>query len=363
MNLRGLKSFLKHSFFFFLFLDHANLWAIDFTYETYMIKDRENLDSIGKKFLPKYKVKYGERIEEYKTDLKVWNKHISDWNKIAEGTRIYIENPYPVFVGNSDYAPNLMPNAEREKELRQYRVADFFEEATSVKKLEDGSTVEVPKKFFLGGFYTASSGAFKETISDGRGEITFKQNSPYSLGLGGGYLLGDITHSLNASFYWSSLRASNLNGDTVSNSNSLTVPAEVGYNFYYQYFLKSLDFGLYGGVDRETFTTFNTLDLLDGADLSTVENNLTYGTIGISKTFYLGDQKFLSKLSFAKSLISDSSSPRANAQFEGSRLLLFLSMRGVYNLSYHLLYKRHQFTGPTDLTIDRIGIGFGYQFY
>lgn len=339
------------------------LMAIEFTYETYKVQNRENLETIGKKFLPKYKVKYGERIEEYKTDLKIWNKHIRDWNNIAEGSRIYIENPYPVFVSDSGYAPNLMPSADSERELRQYRVAEFFEEATSTSKLADGSTVEVPKKFFLGGFYTASSGAFKETISDGRGEITFKQKSPYSIGLGGGYLFGDITHSLNGSFYWSSLQASNLNGDAVSNTNSITVPAEVGYNLYYQYFLKNLDFGLYGGIDREKFTTFNTLELLDGASLATVENNITYGTIGISKTFYLGEQKFLSKTSFAKSLASDSSSAGANAQFEGSRLLLFLSMRGAYNLSYHLLYKRHQLKGPTELTIDRIGIGFGYQFY
>lgn len=293
-----------------LFLS-LNLYAIEFTYETYMVKDRENLDSIGKKFLSNYRVKYGVHLEEYKTDLKLWNKHVNNWNNIAEGTRIYIENPYPVFVANSDYAPNLSVSPESDMLLRKYRVADFFE--------ENSNETEVSKKLFLAAFYTASSGAFKEIISEGRGEITFKQNSPYSLGLAGGYLLKDITHSLNASAYWSSLRASSLNGDTVSQENSLTVPAEIGYNFYYQYLVKSINLGLYGGVDRERFTTFNTSRLLDGADLATVENNLTYGTVGFSKTFYIGDQKFLSKISYAKTLNSESSENADNAQFKGTR--------------------------------------------
>ncbi len=340
-----------------------NSYSIEFSYETYMVKDRETLDSIGKKFLQKYKVKYGERIEEFKTDLKTWNRHVKNWNRLPEGTRIYIENPYPVFVSGSDYAPSLIDPIEASGKNKQYRVADFFEESTVTSDLDESTTPPLSKRIFISGFYTASSGAFKETIPDGRGEITFKQNSPYSIGLATGYLFTDMTHSLNGSAYWSSLRASSLNGDTVSQSNSLSVPSEIGFNLYYQYLIKNINTGLYAGFDKEKFTTFNTSLLLDGEDLATVENNLTYATLGISKTFYIGEQKFLTKLSYAKTIASESSLNSANSNFKGSRALLFLSMRGAYNLSYHLLYKRHMLTGPTELTIDRIGIGFGYQFY
>lgn len=326
--------------------------SIEFKYETYLVRNRENLETISKKFLPSYQIKYGDRIEEFRDDLKTWNKHVKNWDDLPEGLRIYIENPFPVFVGSSDYAPNLMPDQNVETTLREYRVADFFEESNNKSK-----------KIFLGGFYTASSGTFKEKINSNLGEISFKQNSPYSLGLQGGILLKDITHSLNGSFYWSNLSAPNLSGDGVSSTKSLSVPAEVGYNFYYQYFFKNAELGIYGGFDHERFTTFNTLDLFEGSNLKTIENKINFGTIGISKTFYLGEQKFLTKLSYAKSMSSESSNTRINSQFEGNRLLLFLSMRGAYNISYHVLYKRHQLKGPTELTIDRIGLGFGYQFY
>lgn len=325
--------------------------AIDFSYETYKIRDRETLDDIANKLVKNYPAKYNGRVEDYKSDLKIWNKHISDWNQLIEGTKIYIENPFPVFVGGSDYAPSLGTTNEETTYLSSYRVTDFFEESKTERRLN------------LNAFYMASAGSFVETVPNEEGQITSKQNSPYSIGVGGGYVFGDMTHSLSGSVYWSSLRASDLSGDVVSSSNTLEVPEEIGYNLYYQYLVKNWGLGFYGGVDKEKFSTFNTRDILVGQELAIVSNDLTYATLGMAKTFYLGDYKFLSRASFATSVASTSTSTRGDAQFEGNRMLLFLSMRGSYNLSYHLLYKRHQLTGPTNLTIDRVGIGIGYQFY
>lgn len=333
------------------FLSMRQISAIDFTYETYKIRDRETLNDIAVRFVKNYPAKYNGRIDDYKNDLKIWNKHISDWNQLQEGTKIYIENPFPVFVGGADYAPSLAGSTEEKSYLSSYRVTDFFEESKEERRLN------------LNAFYMASAGSFVETVPNEEGQITSKQNSPYSIGVGAGYVFGDFSHSLSASLYWSSLRASDLSGDVVSNSNTLEVPEEIGYNIYYQYLFKSLGLGLYGGLDKEKFSTFNTRDILVGEELSIVSNDLTYATLGLGKTFYLGDFKFLSRASIATTIASTSTSTRSDAQFEGTRLLAFLSMRGSYNFSYNFLYKRHQLTGPTNLTIDRVGIGLSYQFY
>lgn len=309
----------------------------------YMIKGKESLDSIANKMLPRYKAKYGKRIEEFKKDLMVWNPHITTWNEIPLFSNIYIEYPYPVYISH--------PYAAKLESEKNYNVLN-----------SDAETPIGTNKFTVFMMYTASAGNFQEDLTTQSGSIKSSQNSPLSLGLGSTIFLDKTNRMISTSGYWSSLRESKLSGEGVT-SNKLKTKDEIGYNLYYQQLTPWAGISLYGGFDYEQFSTFNTTAFLEGAELGMNQNKVYFGTIGAGKTFFWDDQKILIKGSIAQSLKSTTTSANPVDKFEGQRLLLFASIKGESRFTYHILYKRHMFEGPTKLTINRIGAGIGFVLF
>lgn len=309
----------------------------------YMIKGKESLDSIATKLLPRYKVKYGKRIEDFKKDLVEWNTHITNWERVPLFSNIYIEYPYPAHI-SYPYAPKLAAGTN-------YAVLN-----------SDAETPIGNNRFTVFGMYTASAGDFQESIKTQDGSIKSTQNSPFSLGLGTTIFLDKSNRMLSGSAYWSSLQASKLSGEGVE-SNELKTNAEIGFNIYYQQLTPWAELSLYGGVDYEKFSTFNTSAFLDGANLAFNENKLIYATLGFGRTFFIKDYKLLIKSSIAQSIKSDTTSSLPNDKFEGQRFLLFASIKGESRFTYHLIYKRHMLEGPTKLTINRIGLGLGFVIF
>lgn len=317
--------------------------AAEIKQNVYMIKGKESLDSIAVKLLPRYKVKYGKRIEDFKKDLVEWNTHITNWERVPLFSNIYIEYPYPAHI-SYPYSPKLAAGTN-------YAVLNA-----------DAETPIGNNRFTVFGMYTASAGDFQESIKTQEGSIKSTQNSPLSLGLGTTIFLDKTNRMLSASTYWSRLQASKLSGEGVQ-SNQLKTNAEIGFNIYYQQLTPWAELSLYGGVDYEKFSTFNTSAFLEGENLAFNENKLIYATLGFGRTFFIKDFKLLIKSSIAQSVKSDTTSLNVDDKFKGQRFLLFASIKGESRFTYHLIYKRHMLEGPTELTINRIGLGLGFVIF
>ena len=326
-----------------LLLLSINLPAQVTPQSVYMIKGKESLDSVATKLLPRYKVKYGKRIEDFKKDLIEWNPQITSWDQIPLFSNIYVEYPYLVYLSHP-YAAKLTPGTN-------YNVLN-----------SDAETPIGNNSFTLFGMYTASFGNFQEQLTTQSGNIKSNQNSPFSLGLGTTIFLDKTNRMLSSSIYWSNLNASKLNTDGVT-SKELKNNPEIGFNLYYQHLTPWSGLSLYGGLDYEKFSTFNTSAYVQGQELAFYENKIIYGTVGVGRTFFLNDQKILLKSSLSQSLKSDTTSTLPADKFEGQRFLLFTSIKGESRFTYHLIYKRHMLEGPTKLTINRIGAGIGFVLF
>ena len=264
----------------------------------YMIKNKhETIDSVANKLLPRYKTKYGKRIEEFKKDLMEWNPHITTWSEIPLFSNIYVEYPYPVYISH--------PYAAKLQAEKNYNVLN-----------SDAETPIGTNKFTVFMMYTASAGNFQEDLTTQAGSIKSTQNSPLSLGLGSTIFLDKTNRMLSTSFYWSHLRESKLTGEGVD-SNKLKTKNEIGYNLYYQQLTPWAGLSFYGGLDYEQFSTFNTTAFIDGAALGMNQNKVYYGTLGVGKTFFWDDQKILVKGSLAQSLKSSTTSTTPIDKFEG----------------------------------------------
>ncbi len=339
-----MKTFLTIIFLGYSLLFNTKLWAQSLEApKVYMIKDKESLDSIATKFLPRYKSKYSNRIEDYKRDLMEWNPHITSWESIPFYSNIYIEYPYPSHLSHR-YAEKLQAE-------KNYNVLNA-----------DAETPFGTKKYTVYTMFTASAGNFEEELTTKTGKISSTQNSPLSLGIGTTILLDRTNRMISSSFYWSHLRESKLSGEGLS-SNSLKSKDEIGFNLYYQQLTPWSEVSLYGGMDYEQFSTFNTLAFANGQNLDLNENKIFYGTLGAAKTFFWDDKKILVKGSLSQSLKSSTTSSNPIDKFEGQRLLLFASFKGESRFTYHILYKRHMLEGPTNLTINRIGAGIGFVLF
>ena len=238
----------------------------------YMVKSPESLDQIATKLLPKYKTRYNNRLEEFKADLIKWNPHITNWNEIPSFSNLYIEYPYLIYLSHP-YAPNL----ERHK---NYTVLNA-----------DAETPLGSNKFTVFSMFTTSSGNFSEELKTQNGSIKSTQNSPYSFGLGSTIFLDKTKRMISSSVYWSNLTSSKLSG-TATSTGELEVKPEIGFNLYFQQVIPFGGLSLYGGMDYEQFSTFNTQAFINGANLDLNQNKIIFATIGAGKTFFGAIKKF-----------------------------------------------------------------------
>lgn len=284
-------------------------------------KEYDTLDEIANRYFSLVKKRYKNQIVLYKKDLIRWNPHITNWKNLTNRRAIYVDTP----------------NDSEKKYDAINRRWSFF------------------------AFYSAHFGTFDEKLEDQ--SIKSTQASPIALGLTSYYNLRERRHAIVTNAYLSYLSGSKISG-TVSNADqNIKIPPELGLSLYYQYSPSYSFPTLYGGVDRETFTSFNTTELLQGDALETRANVLFFYTAGFIKSFDVKRNSVTVRASYAKSFQSSTSATDSTKTFEGSRIHFYLSIKGAHNLSYNFLYKRFDLSGPTELVVNRVGIGIGYQFY
>ena len=309
---------------------------------TYIVTNeegQETIDTITAQFTDQLDLDKGKRAIAYKKYLKAWNPHVANWKHLVRGTKIFVESP-SLPLSSGELAPNY------------YSYPHYVSE----------SIFEKPKLSFL---FTASMGNFQEKLRTAEGgNIASNQNSPYSLGLAGAADFTNSENYLSASAYWSKLTATISTGD-VPYPSELVVPSEFGFNTYFNhpFVYNDINFSYYGGIDFESFPTFNTIHFVNREDLGFNQNRIIYATIGGEQVGYWKNHQVNFKLSFAKSLLSGTSSVDTSDRFSGYRVLFFTNYKISDRINCHFLYKLHVFSGPTDLTVNRFGIGLSMPIF
>jgi hypothetical protein len=304
-----------------LSLFSAKTFATEAVFHIQYTEEYDTLDEVANRYFPLVKERYNDQIAFYKRDLIRWNPHISNWKNLTVRRAIYIDTP----------------NASETK-------YDALNRRWSL---------------FL--FYSIHQGTFSETVLDQSTES--KQTSPFTLGLTSYYNIKDRKHAIVSNIYAAYLLASKVDGNVSNASQDVKIPWEIGLSAYYQYTPSYFFPTVYTGVDRETFTSFNTKELLQGDALEVRDNVLYFYTLGLIKSFDFKTRSLILRGSYAKTFQSTTSSVNPENRFKGSRIHFNVSLKTQSNLTYNFLYKRFDLTGPTNLVVNRYGIGIGYQFY
>lgn len=283
----------------------------------------------------------------YLNKILSWNPSLTPTTRLLPGEQVYIEIPYDL---------KLKPYTLIKKKKRIVRHQKPKSEI-KIDKKEYKENKDRIGRWSPSIFYTFSSGQFQETIPESSISTQSNQDSPVTLGLA---LFNKFSKnwSFSASAYFSKLNSSVSEiGETVN------IPWEYGTTTYLGYMANWMPVEVYGGIDHERFSSYNTEELPSGAALETREHNITYYTGGISKVFKLWNKQFMTKASYSKSFMTSESRPSkvTPISFEGSKFMLYLNMKYNQDWFFHLFYKQHTLTGPTELIISRVGFGFGYK--
>ena len=276
----------------------------------------------------------------YFQKIQNWNPGIENTSQLEPGERVYIEVPYntvltPPIDMNRSMASNTTASNSSQSDLK-------------AKKKKSGVSL----------FYTLSSGTFEEGLESEALTTTSSQDSPITLGL-------SLNKPINENWDFSgSIYFSKLDDGLSDTDETVTIPLEYGITSYFERNFSSLPFLLYGGIDHERFSSFNTDELVLGEDLDVRTHVLTFATFGVSKSFSIFDKNLLVKLSYSSSVASQQSreSLENPDPFTGSKFISYFNLRASESWSYHAFYKQHDLIGATDLQIARIGLGVGYQF-
>jgi hypothetical protein len=333
-------------FTFFLFALSANSYAKKYYRLSYIVRTGDSFAGIFKRFVKPGSIVHAQTDMTQKT--KAANPHIDNWAQLEPGTKLslYISADLMDVKRYRKYEKKIKKKLSKIKKKKQKAINKTQSGANGIK---------------LSAFYMGSLGKFSQVSTQGT-TINFFQNSPVSIGIASSYYPEGKKYSFAGSLYYSTLKAAASN---VSNGE-VSVPAEVGGNIYYEYRIKKINSTLYGGLDYETFSTFNMGAVNQSAKLLVDKNSVTYFTFGISRLLKIRTYKLFTKFSLSKSIMSsqtvDSQGIDPGIGYDGYKAMIYLNYKISKKFYLHSLFKMHKMSGPDELTTTRIGLGFGYIF-
>jgi hypothetical protein len=288
--------------------------------------------------------------------------------KVREGDRF--ENIYKSYF-QTTYSGNEI--TEFEIDIKQFTEDLKFvnPQVTDWANLKSGTIVLIPDinfrkpKLSMGFYYTASQGSFTEYVRETNATVTSTQVSPITFGVMSQFQLRGSSFVIPASVYFATLNSSEL---TFNNNNGaaqkITIPNEYGANVYCQYSIPYSNFSPYAGFDFERITTFDMTAIQNSLPVDFRENNLFYLSAGTGYNFSYDRYRLHIKASISKTIGSSSSTGVSSDAFTGFRELLYFNIKKKDSpFVLHMFFKHHTLAGPTDLTVNRIGIGFGYFLF
>tara|TARA_Y100000780_G_scaffold232562_1_gene266434 strand:- start:151726 stop:152817 length:1092 start_codon:yes stop_codon:yes gene_type:complete len=305
----------------------------------------------------------------YLNKIKKWNPAIENYNSLRPNERVYIELPYRTLLQpkKEKQFPELSMKKDSRKTIKK-RVSD--PSSRKIASLSSSSSlnqsiqlVEFQKKhdplsWNLSVFYTLSRGSFEEGIQNSNIKTVSTQDSPITLGMATSKLIND-NWGYNGSLY-----LSKLDGGISELEEEVSLPWEYGVTSYLSYRSSNWPVQIYSGFDYERFSSYNTSELINGASLESIQHNVGFLTLGLSKGFRFLGKSFFSKVSYSRSLYSTQSRDISGSDdsLSGSKYMAYLNMLANENWYYHAFFKQHNLKGATELTIARTGVGFGYRF-
>ena len=313
---------------------------------TYITRTGDSFAGIFKRFVKPGSIVHAQTAMTKKT-MKA-NPHVEDWTRIESGVKLTL------------YISADLMDLKRYKKYEK-KVKKKLAKMNKKKKEATLKTASGASGLKFSAFYMASLGKFGQVSEEGT-TIDFYQNSPVSVGLSSSYYPNGKKYSFAGSIYYSTLKAAINN----VSAGEISVPAEIGGNAYYEYRIDRYNFTLYGGLDYETFSTFNMRALNAKSELLVDANNVGYFTIGISKLLKVRSYKLFTKFSLSKVITSSqkiaSGAIDSGQSYDGLKAMIYLNYKISKKFYLHSLFKMHKFSGPDDLTTTRIGLGFGYIF-
>ena len=216
--------------------------------------------------------------------------------------------------------------------------------------------------FSLTSYYSVSKGNVEETVKQTGVTQNTSQNSFLTLELRGGI----HPRENNLYFYSWNLYYSQLKSDEVTLGEKINPPPAWGLSIHYNRNIENWYASPFVGVDVESFSTFNTDEArINGNSLSFRQHNVSYGTIGLSKSFRIDQVNFFAQASFSYSVYStsDKTNSLSDENFTGLKYMTYLGFSLSENTLFHMFYKRHIMSGPTELRISRFGIGLGLNIF
>ncbi|WP_127716119.1 hypothetical protein [Halobacteriovorax sp. HLS] len=333
--------------FFLTFLSFTGpVFAAKYYRLTYITRTGDSFAGIFKRFVRPGSIVHAQTQMTQKT--KNANPHVDNWAKLEPGTSLtlYISADLMDLKRYKKYEKKVKKKLSKIKDVKKETLSKSKSGASGLK---------------LSAFYMGSLGKFSQVNNIGT-TINFFQNSPVSVGIASSYYPDGKLYSYAGSIYYSTLKAA------VSNvgSGEIAVPAEVGANLYYEYRLKRYNLTVYGGVDYETFSTFNMGAVNNSAKLLVDENSIIYATVGVSKLLKVRSYKLFTKFSISKSISSSQTIAAGGVDtgtsYDGLKYMVYLNYKISKKFYLHSLFKMHTMSGPDELTTTRIGLGFGYIF-
>jgi hypothetical protein len=298
----------------------------------YTIQDGDTLETIFRKFLQD-----GRSLKkdgEFYRLNRERNAQITDWEDLDEGDELDV------------YLPVLYIDKKKFKDYVEYK--KILANEKRLKKIADS-------RWSRSLFYMASFGRFNQ--QEGAIDIKFQQNSPFTLGYATSLKLSPEWR-WSASAYLSYL----LPADSILSTEQVEIRPEIGLNTYLH---KNMGkYSLYGGIDFERFTTFDVATLAQSATVVRDELRIFFATVGIDKFLRNNRQGLLLRASLSAALSTSQQSyeglPR-DRSFGGFKILLYANAPINEKWFIHFLCKQHIMSGAGDLSVNRIGVGFGYK--
>lgn len=267
------------------------------------------------------------------------NPHVKSWRDLKKGTKIKL------YVS--------------ERFLDKNKLEDYKNSLLAKKKAKEDQILNKRNSFSSSFFYMASSGMFNQ-FDERYLNIDFAQYSLFTLGSSFLYFPKNKNYHWSSSLYLSKLgtNTNNLNEEEIS------IKSELGINVYFSYKFPTRSYSVYGGIDYESFSTFNLELIQREHEFKMNEHKVAYLTLGFDRTFKMFNGPFFFKLSASKSL-SSSYTPASGVYdtgiaYSGFKLMFYLNKKISKKFFLHFLYKYHSMSGPDALLVNRLGIGFGY---
>lgn len=218
------------------------------------------------------------------------------------------------------------------------------------------------KRFRGSIFYAASMGSFRQS-SDVYPSVDFQQNSLLTLGASFSYFPKKSPWSY--SFYGTSSKlkatGSNLNSENVS------VPDELNVAFTAGYYARQYETRFFGGMDYDSFSTFNLPGVEIEDKIYIDKNNIYFITLGLAKNLRVFDKNFYSRFSLSKSLASSYSSKvdyPQNGKLDGYKFLFYSTFRLSSDFYLNASLQYNMMTAKDyDLNMYRVAIGVGYILF